>query len=48
MKGAAEGIIIAGGQGQGNCFTQLCFPMGITVDYMGIYVADCRNNRIMY
>ncbi len=48
MKGAKEGIVVAGGQGQGNGLRQLSEPRGIIVDRLGsIYVADYRNNRVM-
>ena len=32
MKGAKEGIVVAGSQGQGNGFRQLSFPGGMIVD----------------
>jgi sugar lactone lactonase YvrE len=48
MKGAEEGIVVAGGQGQGNSLTQLSCPQGVIVDRSGnIYVADADNYRIM-
>jgi sugar lactone lactonase YvrE len=48
VKGANEGIVVAGGQGQGNRLTQLCNPYGVIVDHFGhAYVADFRNHRIM-
>jgi DNA-binding beta-propeller fold protein YncE len=48
IKGAKEGVIVAGGHGQGNSLRQLCGTMGVTVDQMGnVYVADSSNNRIM-
>ena len=41
MKGAKEGIVVAGGQGQGNSLTQLSYPQGVIVDHLGnVYVAD--------
>ena len=41
MKGAKEGIVVAGGQGQGNSLTQLSHPQGVIVDDLGnVYVAD--------
>ncbi|CAF4939788.1 unnamed protein product [Rotaria socialis] len=47
-KGAKEGIVVAGGQGEGNALTQLSFPNGIFVDTLGtLYVADMRNHRVM-
>ena len=48
MKGAKEGIVVAGGQGEGNSLTQLSSPRGVIVDQLGtVYVADCNNHRIM-
>ncbi|CAF0927004.1 unnamed protein product [Adineta steineri] len=48
MKGAKEGISVAGAYGQGNSLTQLSYPQGITVDHLhNIYVADSGNDRIM-
>jgi sugar lactone lactonase YvrE len=48
IKGAKEGIVVAGGHGNGNSLRQLDCPLGMTIDQMGnIYVADCRNDRIM-
>jgi DNA-binding beta-propeller fold protein YncE len=48
MNGAKEGIVVAGGQGQGNSLTQLSNPWGIVVDKLGIvYVADYNNHRVM-
>ncbi len=48
MKGAKEGIVVSGGQGQGNKLTQLSHPTGVIVDQMGnVYVADFGNYRII-
>jgi DNA-binding beta-propeller fold protein YncE len=48
MKGAKEGIVVAGGQGQGNSLKQLSSPHGIIVDQLGsIYVVDTDNNRVI-
>jgi sugar lactone lactonase YvrE len=48
MKGEKEGIVVAGGQGQGNSLTQLSDPQGLTVDDLGnVYVADSGNHRIV-
>ncbi|CAF5005409.1 unnamed protein product, partial [Rotaria sp. Silwood1] len=48
MKGAKEGIIVAGGRGEGNDLTQLSQPRGIFVDQLGtLYVADWKNDRVM-
>ncbi|CAF4719310.1 unnamed protein product, partial [Rotaria socialis] len=42
------GIVVAGGQGQGNALTQLFRPEGIFVDTLGtLYVADSWNDRVM-
>ncbi|CAF4247532.1 unnamed protein product, partial [Adineta steineri] len=47
-KGAKEGIIVAGGNGQGNSLKQLSCPNGVIVDHLGqIYVADTGNHRVM-
>ncbi|CAF4718938.1 unnamed protein product, partial [Rotaria socialis] len=47
-KDATEGIVVAGGQGQGNALTQLYYPQGIVVDTLGtLYVADSWNHRVM-
>ncbi|CAF5163303.1 unnamed protein product, partial [Rotaria sp. Silwood1] len=48
MEGAKQGIVVAGGQEQGNDLTQLSYPEGVVVDQLGtVYVADRGNNRIM-
>ena len=48
MKGAKEGIVVAGGQGQGNSLTQLSSPRGVVVDQLGtVYVTDLGNHRVM-
>ncbi|CAF5082809.1 unnamed protein product, partial [Rotaria sp. Silwood1] len=48
MEGAKQGIVVTGGQGQGNGLTQLSCPEGVVVDQLGtVYVADRRNDRIM-
>ena len=48
VKGAKEGVVVAGGQGQGTSLMQLSTPYGIIVDQLGsVYVADYGNNRIM-
>jgi len=47
MEGTKEGIVVAGGQGQGNDLTQLSNPGGIVVDQLGtVYVAEWGNHRI--
>ena len=46
-KGAKEGIVVAGGRGQGNALTQLSHLEGLFVDISGtIYVADSWNDRV--
>ncbi|CAF2045326.1 unnamed protein product, partial [Rotaria magnacalcarata] len=48
VKGAIEGIVVAGGLRQGNALTQLYFPNGLFVDTLGtLYVADSWNHRVM-
>ncbi|CAF5105655.1 unnamed protein product [Rotaria sp. Silwood1] len=48
MEGAKQGIVVAGGQGEGNGVTQLSSPRGVVADQLGtVYVADRENNRIM-
>ncbi|CAF1004699.1 unnamed protein product [Rotaria magnacalcarata] len=47
-KGAKEGIVVAGGQGQGNALTQLYLRKGLFVDILGtLYVVDWGNVRVM-
>ncbi|CAF5229195.1 unnamed protein product [Rotaria magnacalcarata] len=47
-KGAKEGIVVAGGQGEGSALTQLSWPKGLFVDTLGtLYVADTWNHRVM-
>ena len=46
--GAADGVVVAGGNGAGNLLNQLNTPKGIYVDLAGnVFVADFYNNRIM-
>ncbi|CAM4862244.1 unnamed protein product [Rotaria socialis] len=48
VKGAKEGIVVAGGQGSGNALTQLSLPLGLFADIVGtIYVGDSSNHRVM-
>ena len=48
IKNAKEGIVVAGGQGQGNSLRQLSSPSGIFVDRTGsVYVVDQENHRLM-
>ncbi|CAF3548254.1 unnamed protein product [Rotaria sp. Silwood1] len=47
-EGAKQGIVVAGGQGEGDNLTQLYYPQGVVVDQLGtVYVADRNNDRIM-
>ena len=47
-KDAKEGIVVAGGQGQGSALTQLSYPNGLFVDTSStIYVADSYNHRVI-
>jgi DNA-binding beta-propeller fold protein YncE len=48
IRGAKEGIIVAGGKGKGDSLTQLSDPQGVVVDNLGnVYVADTYNHRVM-
>ena len=48
LKGAKEGIIVAGEQGQGNSLKQLSNPEGLVVNENDdVFVADSHNNRVM-
>ena len=48
IQDAKEGIIVAGGNGQGDRLTQLSHPTGIAVDQSGqIYVGNYDNDRVM-
>jgi DNA-binding beta-propeller fold protein YncE len=48
VKDAKEGIVVAGGQGEGNGLRQLSYPRGIIVDQLGsVYVADGGNHRLI-
>ncbi|CAF5200899.1 unnamed protein product, partial [Rotaria magnacalcarata] len=47
-KEAKEGIVVAGGRGEGSLLSQLNLPEAVIVDQLGtVYVADRVNNRIM-
>ncbi|CAF1121153.1 unnamed protein product [Adineta steineri] len=47
-KGAKEGIVVAGGNGEGRKLNQLSSPKEVIVDDLGqIYVADGGNDRVM-
>jgi sugar lactone lactonase YvrE len=46
-KGAKEGTIVVGGNGEGEQSNQLYYPEGLSFDRQGnLYVADCDNHRI--
>jgi len=48
LKGATEGIVVAGDQGKGNSSRQLFNPLGVVVDQLGsVYVSDYGNDRVM-
>jgi hypothetical protein len=48
MKGAKEGIVLAGGQGQRNSLSHLDYPRGVIVDHQGhLYIDESGNHRIM-
>jgi len=48
VEGAKQGIVVAGGQGEGTGLTQLDGPHGVVVDQLGtVYVVDGENDRIM-
>ena len=48
MIGDSNGIIVAGGNGQGNRFNQLNYPYYIFVDQEhSVYVSDGNNHRVM-
>ena len=45
--GTKEGIVVAGGRGEGSALIQLSHPNGLFVDMShAIYVADARNDRM--
>ncbi|CAF2914362.1 unnamed protein product [Rotaria sp. Silwood2] len=47
INGATNGIVVAGGQGQGPFSTQLNYPTSVVVDTNGnIFVLDSSNQRI--
>ena len=46
--GDTKGIVVAGGNGKGNCLNQLCEPWYIFVDRNhSLYVSDWGNHRVM-
>jgi DNA-binding beta-propeller fold protein YncE len=47
MKGATQGNIIVGGNGEGKQSNQLNRPIGLSFDRHGnLYVVDCGNDRV--
>ena len=48
-KGPNEGIVVAGGRGEGSALTQLSRPEELFVDTSStIYVANARNDRVKF
>jgi sugar lactone lactonase YvrE len=48
VEGAKQGIVVAGGQGEGNGLAQVSYPNGVVVDQLGtVYVAEEQNDRII-
>ena len=48
VKGAKEGIVVAGGNGHSDSLKELSYPAGVLVDQLGhIYVAEWGNHRVM-
>ncbi|CAF1151476.1 unnamed protein product [Didymodactylos carnosus] len=48
LKSAKEGVVVAGGRGEGDALTQLHWSNGVIVDQLGtVYVVDLGNHRIM-
>jgi len=46
-KGATQGNVIVGGNGQGGQLNQLSWPAGLSLDLQGnLYVADFSNHRV--
>ena len=46
-KGTNQGIVVAGGRGEGSVLTQLSYPRGLFVDTThAIYVVDSWNDRV--
>ncbi|CAF1506393.1 unnamed protein product [Rotaria sordida] len=48
VKGAKQGIIVAGNQAKGDHLTHVYYPKGVLSDRLGtVYVADANNYRIV-
>jgi len=48
IKNAKEGILVAGGYGEGKLLIQVSHPTAIIVDHLNnLYVSDLRHHRIM-
>ena len=48
MEKASQGLVVAGGNGQGAAANQLSYPKGVFVDSLGtIYVVDGGSHRVM-
>ncbi|CAF5133618.1 unnamed protein product, partial [Rotaria sp. Silwood1] len=46
-KGATQGSVIVGGNGDGTQSNQLHWPVGVSFDRHGnLYVVDLANNRV--
>lgn len=45
---AASGVLVAGGNGQGNAANQFNNPCGFIVTNNGLYVSEYGNNRVTY
>ena len=49
VKGAKEGIVVAGDNSKGDQMSQLSSPRGVIVDQFGqIYVSDYGNDCVMW
>ena len=47
MKGAREGSVVVGGNGQGEQANQFSDPLGLSFDRQNnLYVVDQSNNRV--
>ncbi|CAF4423069.1 unnamed protein product, partial [Rotaria magnacalcarata] len=46
-RGATQGTVIAGGNGEGARANQLCFPFGLSFDrHRNLYAFDQNNHRV--